>query len=91
MSVETERRGTWVAITVKDTGEGIVSEEQPHIFDRFYRASRTTASQKPGEGLGLGLSIAKGIVELHGGHITLESEPGRGTEVEIVLPAAYTQ
>ncbi len=88
VSVEAERRGTWVAITVKDTGEGIFSEEQPHIFDRFYRASRSAASKKPSEGLGLGLSIAKGIVELHGGLISLESEQGRGTKVEIRLPAA---
>lgn len=88
VSVKAERCGNEIGITVEDTGEGIASEYQPHIFDRFYRAGRAASGAKNSEHLGLGLSIAKGIVELHGGHITLASELGRGTKVKIMLPAA---
>jgi two-component system heavy metal sensor histidine kinase CusS len=80
-----ERRGTDAVITVTDTGEGIACEDQPRIFDRFYRAGCDASLNKCGENLGLGLSITKGIVELHGGHIALQSQLGRGTTVEIVL------
>ncbi|OGO47920.1 MAG: hypothetical protein A2W37_07555 [Chloroflexi bacterium RBG_16_63_12] len=71
----------WLLITVADTGEGIPSDALPHIFDRFYRA--------PGQsrGSGLGLSIARWIVEQHGGRIEVESEVGRGSEFRVWLPA----
>jgi len=71
----------WLLITVADTGEGIPSDALPHIFDRFYRASGQS------RGSGLGLSIARWIVEQHGGRIEVESEVGRGSEFRVWLPA----
>lgn len=73
-------------VEVADTGEGIAAEELPHIFERFYRSERSR-SRATG-GAGLGLAIARGIVEAHGGRISLESERGRGTSVRFTLPAA---
>ena len=55
------------------------AEEVEHAFDRFYRSSGSSGS-------GLGLSIARNLVEAHGGRIGLESEPGKGTTVEVILP-----
>ncbi|MFN7209304.1 MAG: sensor histidine kinase [Aggregatilineales bacterium] len=73
-----------VLLRVIDSGEGIPSEALPRIFDRFYRADR---ARKHGDsGSGLGLSIAKRLVEMHGGTITVSSELGRGTAFSIHLP-----
>ena len=71
----------WLLITVTDTGEGIPSDALPHIFDRFYRASGNS------RGHGLGLSIARWIVEQHGGRIEVESEVGKGSTFSVWLPA----
>ena len=75
----------WIAIAVVDTGEGIPAEELPNIFERFYRVdkSRTRATG----GSGLGLTIAKRLVEAHGGKIEARSEPGRGSRFSFTLPA----
>ncbi len=73
-----------VRITVRDTGVGIAADELSHVFDRFYRGS--TASESHGSGSGLGLTIARAIIELHGGRISIASRVGRGTEVDVVLP-----
>jgi two-component system sensor histidine kinase BaeS len=70
---------------VRDTGAGITPEELPHIFDRFYRVDRSR-HQEEGES-GLGLAIAKSIVEVHGGVISAESTLGAGTTFTIQLPA----
>jgi len=72
---------------VTDTGIGIPLEDQPHIFDRFYRAKDVTDSY---EGTGLGLSIVKSIVEAHEGRVWVESRMGEGTSFTAVLPA-YTE
>lgn len=74
-----------VYISVRDTGSGIATADLPHIFDRFYRAdpSRTRA----GGGAGLGLAIAKRIIEAHHGSIRAESAPNEGTTVIFSLPA----
>ena len=64
-----------VQITVQDTGSGIDPADLPHIFKRFYRSRRSQDVQ----GLGLGLPLAKAIVEAHDGVIEVDSEPGRGT------------
>ena len=73
-----------VEITVSDEGIGIPVEEQPRIFERFYRAD--DALSRRTQGSGLGLYIAKAIVEAHGGHIEVSSTPGRGTAFSFTLP-----
>jgi len=79
------RIGDQTRIIVRDTGPGIPSEDLPYIFDRFYRAEKSrTRSTSPG--FGLGLSIAKWIVENHGGTINVESREGKGTTFAIWLP-----
>ena len=71
-------------LLVRDTGVGIAPEDVPHVFERFYRAD-PGRSRDPG-GTGLGLSIAQWIVEQHDGKISLESQPGHGTLVSVLLP-----
>ena len=77
-----------VTFTVRDTGIGIAAGDLPHIFERFWRAdpARSRTGDRPG--VGLGLAIAKWIVEAHGGAITVQSRPGRGTMFIIRLPKA---
>ncbi len=72
-----------VMLQVQDTGSGIDEEELPYIFHRFYRGDRSR--QQTGES-GLGLAIAKSIVEAHGGTITAASTSGAGTTFTIALP-----
>jgi len=76
-----------VQVIVRDTGTGIPDKDLPLIFDRFYRGekSRTRGSQQNG-GVGLGLAIVKGLVEAHGGKISVESELGAGTKFWFTLP-----
>jgi len=84
------RVGDQVRIIVRDTGPGIAGEDLPFIFDRFYRAEKSrTRSNSPG--FGLGLSIAKWIVENHGGTINVESKEGKGTTFAIWLPLVKDQ
>lgn len=68
-----------VLIKIKDQGIGIKACDLPHIFDRFYRADHSRSKEKV-NGYGLGLSIAKNIVDLHGGTISANSKPGKGSE-----------
>jgi len=75
----------WVQVAVADTGVGIAPEDLPHIFERFYRSDRVR-SNKDG-GAGLGLAIARWIAEAHGGHLTAESIPGRGSTFTLWLPS----
>ena len=76
-------RGETVEFAVRDSGPGIPPEDRPHIFDRFWQAKKTARG-----GVGLGLAIAKGIVESHGGRIRIESELGRGASFAFTLPVA---
>jgi signal transduction histidine kinase len=73
-------------ITVADTGEGIAPDDLPSVFDRFYRADPSRA--RATGGVGLGLTIAKQLVEAHGGTISVDSEPGIGTRFAFELPLA---
>lgn len=75
--------GDFVQIEIEDNGCGIATEDLPYIFDRFYRADAVMSSQI--EGAGIGLSIAKKIVEDHGGTIRAESEQGRGTKLSLTI------
>ncbi len=84
VDVKADRVGNQARIQVCDTGTGIASVDLPYVFDRFYRGDQSR-SRATG-GAGLGLAIAKGIVEAHGGTIGVQSEPGRGTTFEILLP-----
>jgi PAS domain S-box-containing protein len=72
-----------VVISVLDSGKGIAPDQLPRVFDRYWQSSRTDR-----QGAGLGLAIAKGIVETHGGRIWIESKPGEGTRASFTLPAA---
>lgn len=75
-----------VMLSVRDYGPGIPSEEQPRIFERFYRARG--ARDHNVRGSGIGLALVKHIVEAHGGRITVSSQPGQGATFTVVVPAA---
>ncbi|HEV7382240.1 MAG TPA: HAMP domain-containing sensor histidine kinase, partial [Dyadobacter sp.] len=72
---------TYCSVTVKDEGYGISEDDLPHIFNPFFRSALT--SDLPG--FGIGLSICQRIVELHKGHLTVESEPGKGSSFTVQL------
>lgn len=80
LEVKTRR----ILITVKDTGIGIPEADLTHIFDRFYRVDKARTRQTGG--FGLGLAIARQIIQAHNGKITVESEVDRGTTFQICLP-----
>jgi two-component system sensor histidine kinase BaeS len=84
VSLVAVREASQVMIAVQDTGAGISLDELPHVFDRFYRGSEAREADS-GES-GLGLAIARSIVELHGGKISMESIPHQGTTATIALP-----
>ena len=71
-----------------DRGPGIAPEELERIFEKFYRGRKTSART---EGTGMGLAIAKGIIEAHGGKIRAENRPGGGTEISVTLPLPDSQ
>jgi signal transduction histidine kinase len=85
VTVQALREPGGVRVSVDDTGEGISGEDAPHVFDRFYRGEKSR-SRATG-GAGLGLAIARGIIEAHGGQIGLESGPGKGAHFYFTLPA----
>ena len=80
-----ERQGGEVVVQVKDTGVGIPPERLPHIFEMFYQADRSFDRSKGG--LGIGLSLVRGVVELHGGRVDVRSAGvGKGSEFTVRLP-----
>jgi heavy metal sensor kinase len=82
VKVTAETRGASIRLAVEDSGVGIPKNHLPHIFDRFYRVP----DPNPEKGLGLGLSFVATIVKAHGGEIRVESEVGRGSRFEVILP-----
>jgi signal transduction histidine kinase len=91
VNVSLERIDHYVQITVRDTGQGIKPEFIPYVFDRYQQAG--TSGGQRASGLGLGLSLTRQLVEMHGGNVTAESEgEGKGATFTIKLPvlAVYT-
>jgi len=86
VTVQTDRDG--MRISVADQGIGIPPEEHTRIFDRFYQVDGSTTRRYGGTGLGL--AVAKEIVEAHGGHIKVASQPGRGSTFTVWLPEVGT-
>jgi two-component system, OmpR family, sensor kinase len=84
IAVTTKRAGDRVEIQVVDHGEGISSEKLAHIFDRFYRGEESSTIP----GFGLGLPIARALVEAQGGEIEMQSEPGVGSVLRLRMPGA---
>ena len=75
-----------VEVAVSDTGEGIPADDLPNIFERFYRVDKSRARATGGSGLGL--TIAKRLIEAHGGKIKVQSEPGKGSRFAFTIPVA---
>lgn len=86
ITVAAAEQGSWVEISVSDTGEGIPAQDLPHIFERFYRVDRSRARATGGSGLGL--TIARRLVEAHGGKIAVQSELEKGSRFSFTLPVA---
>ena len=86
VTVRLSRDGATAQLVVSDTGIGIPPEDLPHVFERFYRAD-PARGRDPG-GTGLGLPIARWIVEQHGGRLSLASQKGQGTTATVHLPIA---
>jgi heavy metal sensor kinase len=82
VDIEALQREKDVIITVKDTGIGINREDLPKVWGRHYRGDESRSQR----GLGLGLSVVKSIVEIHGGHVEVSSEPGAGSTFSVYLP-----
>jgi signal transduction histidine kinase len=88
ISLQARPEAQSILVTVRDTGDGIPPADLPRIFERFYRGERSRArdAAQSNTGAGLGLAIAKGLVEGHGGKIWAESQPGQGTTISFTLP-----
>ncbi|HEY1295605.1 MAG TPA: ATP-binding protein [Chloroflexota bacterium] len=82
--VNASRADSWIEVSVRDTGVGVAPEDQARIFDAFQQGDRNVA--QPQEGTGLGLTLSRQFVELHGGRLWVESEPGSGSMFRFTLP-----
>jgi signal transduction histidine kinase len=80
IAIATEAAQGRVTVTISDTGHGIKQRDIAKVTDPFY------TTKLPGEGIGIGLSIAYNIIQAHQGSLNIRSEPGKGTTVEVVLP-----
>jgi signal transduction histidine kinase/DNA-binding response OmpR family regulator len=83
IAVRVRRRDDGVQFFISDDGPGIAPEHLPHVFDRYWRVRKTTR-----DGTGLGLSIVKGLVEAHGGTVSVDTTPGRGSTFAFFIPVA---
>ena len=88
VTISTEVKDRYAILNVSDTGIGIAAEHLPHLGERFYRVDK--ARSREAGGSGLGLSIARGIAEAHGGSLILSSVPDQGTTVTLKLPLAQS-
>lgn len=86
ITIRVLRKGKNVRVEVQDTGIGISNEDRPKIFKRFFQLPRKGLTRQEGAGTGLGLTIAKEIVNLHGGRIGIISEPKKGSTFWFTLP-----
>jgi signal transduction histidine kinase len=82
--VKVAKEGSNVVVRIRDTGMGIPPEEQEKIWDRLYRGDKSRSQR----GLGLGLSLVRAIVYAHQGQVKVSSEPDRGSEFAVFIPAA---
>ncbi len=83
ITVNVESPGNECRIQIKDAGAGIPETDLPHVFERFYRGDQTRGTR----GNGLGLGLVKAVITAHDGAVTIDSQPGHGTTVNITLPA----
>lgn len=86
ITINARQQAEWIEVSVSDTGEGIPAEELPNIFERFYRVDKSRARATGGSGLGL--TIARRLVEAHGGKIEVSSELGKGSCFTFTLPVS---
>ena len=82
ITIASRRNDNSVTIEITDTGVGISRRDLPHVFERFYKADRA----RSGGGTGMGLAIAKHVIEAHGGSIRVQSKEGRGSTFSFDLP-----
>ncbi len=88
VELKTQLTENRIQLSVKDSGEGVSSEEAQHLFDRFYRVDESRNRNDGGSGLGL--AIARSIVEMHKGRIWAESKKGSGLKILIELPRTHS-
>jgi signal transduction histidine kinase len=86
VEVSVSQVGEYARVSVRDRGEGIDSADLPYLFDRFYRGEKSRSREYGGAGLGL--AIARGIVEAHGGAVDARNDVGGGAVVSFSLPVA---
>jgi len=89
VTLSSAKRDHFVEVRISDQGIGIRKDDIPHLFDRFYRADKSRA-KTGAEGYGLGLSIAKQIVEEHRGSISVKSQPAKGSTFTVFLPIKHS-
>ncbi|NDE91609.1 MAG: ATP-binding protein, partial [Alphaproteobacteria bacterium] len=82
ITLSAEKQGEWISLFVTDNGMGIPEEDQLRVFEKF---ERTNPQAKQG-GAGLGLSLVKSFIELHGGRILIDSTKGKGTRITCIVP-----
>lgn len=89
VDIKLKKHGKYEDLIISNSGPGINSSDLPHIFDRFYRADTSRTNQNETHGYGLGLSLAKKIVELNSGELTVNSAPDQLTTFTVSLPLYY--